>query len=440
MEFERDRLALKRLVSGWTSGSIVRNAEYQRGEAWGLPQKQALIDSVFRDYPIPPLFLHERSAEGLRGATSKKFEIIDGQQRILAAASYLADEFELLKVDDPKLRLPASLRTLPADWGGRRFSHLDTELRTRIEEAQFDVFFVTNVRHEDEIRDLFIRLQSGTALTRQQIRDAWPGGVGPVVEEFAGKLAKRPKYRVFQAVDGRGIRDDEDDSRDPYVKHRQTCAQLLRILFARMVDPRHFPSVEAGDVDAFYHQHTDITRDSPAIQEVEFVLENVQKVTDALAERWSGRKKLPKMTVFAIAFFFQDIHNRTHLKMGPASRKLLGDYSTDFQIKRGARTVSGPAIKAMYEQWRAGLPVGVGIELDPKRTFDAHDQSEIRRKNPLCGICDKEVLEAEGEFDHFPVPHSWGGKTIPENGRLVHSKCHPRGNLGNAGYPGHSPA
>jgi hypothetical protein len=47
-----------------------------------------------------------------------------------------------------------------------------------------------------EIRDLFIRLQSGTALTRQQIRDAWPGNLGPYVERLAGKLDRVPHSKL----------------------------------------------------------------------------------------------------------------------------------------------------------------------------------------------------------------------------------------------------
>jgi uncharacterized protein with ParB-like and HNH nuclease domain len=61
MIFEKKAYPLKELVDAWNSGSMVRNIEYQRGEDWSLPQKQALLDSLFRHYPIPPLFLERRS-------------------------------------------------------------------------------------------------------------------------------------------------------------------------------------------------------------------------------------------------------------------------------------------------------------------------------------------------------------------------------------------
>jgi hypothetical protein len=43
------------------------------------------------------------------------------------------------------------------------------------------------------------------------------------------------------------------------------------------------------------------------------------------------------------------------------------------------------------------------------------------------GICNDPVDPSEAEYDHFPLPHTLGGKTVVENGRLVHAACHPRG-------------
>jgi uncharacterized protein with ParB-like and HNH nuclease domain len=59
------------------------NPEYQRGEAWKKPQKKRLVDSVFRGYPIPLIYLHHISKE-VAGSKRDDFEVIDGQQRINA--------------------------------------------------------------------------------------------------------------------------------------------------------------------------------------------------------------------------------------------------------------------------------------------------------------------------------------------------------------------
>jgi uncharacterized protein with ParB-like and HNH nuclease domain len=71
------------LTRSWIAGEMRRNPEYQRGAIWKEPQKQSLIDSIFREYPIPPIFLQEITTQGLKGPSSV-YEIVDGQQRVLS--------------------------------------------------------------------------------------------------------------------------------------------------------------------------------------------------------------------------------------------------------------------------------------------------------------------------------------------------------------------
>src|SRR6266851_2642663 len=59
-----------------------------------------------------------------------------------------------------RLKLPNSLRQLPAPWGKRRFPELDEALRKHLEDNELDVFLIISVANPDEVRDLFIRLQS----------------------------------------------------------------------------------------------------------------------------------------------------------------------------------------------------------------------------------------------------------------------------------------
>ena len=225
MEFRKESFEVSRLVKTWKSGSLTRNEEYQRGAAWTSAQMQGLVDSIFRKYPIPPLFLHEIRDEGLSGEVVKRYEIVDGQQRIRALDGYCADKYPLLDARDKKLRLPNRLRSLPAPWGGKRFTELPKDLLGELETTRVDVFIITDVASSDEVRDLFIRLQSGTALTRQQIRDAWPGTIGPFIERLAGKLDRKPAVGLFGLVDKRGTRSEEE--RDHHDPDRQFCAQLL---------------------------------------------------------------------------------------------------------------------------------------------------------------------------------------------------------------------
>ena len=134
MEFEPKDYKVKELVEAFESGSLARNPEYQRGAAWSKQQKQALIDSVFRKYPLPPLFLEVKKKAGLGGKPTEIYEIIDGQQRLLSLREYHKGDFSLLDPTDEKLRLPLSLRPIGAPWAKKRFSELPAVLQKELEE------------------------------------------------------------------------------------------------------------------------------------------------------------------------------------------------------------------------------------------------------------------------------------------------------------------
>lgn len=436
MDFRKESFEVGRLVKTWKSGSLTRNDEYQRGAAWKLPQMQALVDSIFRKYPIPPLFLHEICDEGLDGGVVRRYEIVDGQQRIRALDGYFADKYPLLESSDKNLRLPNRLRGLPAPWGGKRFKDLPKELLDQLTKTPVDVFIITTVANADEVRDLFIRLQSGTALSRQQIRDAWPGAVGPFIERLAGKLDRKPAVGLFSLVDKRGTRSEEE--RDQHDPDRQFCAQLLCLFLARERDPGAEQSIGANDLDKVYHDNTDFPPDGPTAHRFEEVLQHATEVLKyALAHSGASsvtkgtkfKKKFKKLDIIATVLLIQDLTRSPYLKIDSSFHRKLGSFLTkENDVAAGGRSTSGPTIAKYYVEWKTKLP-DLGIRLDQKRVFDDEQKAEMhRRQNRLCAVCGEELAIEEGEGDHYPLPHSLGGQTTLENGRLVHAKgCHRRG-------------
>ena len=86
------------LVDLYKSKMMIANPEYQRGIVWTVPQQKKLIDSLFRGYTLPLLYLHEKKEE-FAGYTREGLEIIDGQQRLTAIYKYVSGDFRLF---DPK--------------------------------------------------------------------------------------------------------------------------------------------------------------------------------------------------------------------------------------------------------------------------------------------------------------------------------------------------
>ena len=323
MQVVEKKYSVQKLIDAFKSGSLLRNDEYQRGEAWSELQKAAFIDSIFRAYPVPALFLHEVESAGLDDAPTKKHEIVlDGQQRLTALRDFAAGKFGLLGVDEKsKLRLPKSVRARPAPWAGKTYKDLNVDLQQTFQSTEMIVFQIGPDALADEVRDLFIRLQSGTALTRQQIRDAWPGNLGPFIEHVAGKLNHKATVPLFGIIDKRGQRAEDEEQRDYHVADRQVCAQLLRVFTARERDPYAFPSVSANELDSLYHEFTDFDLNGETAKRFVDVL---KQAADVLVTAYVARHikpqeriklKVRRLDVTALIMFLQDVSKNPLFKL-----------------------------------------------------------------------------------------------------------------------------
>ncbi|MCV6591452.1 MAG: DUF262 domain-containing protein [Silicimonas sp.] len=77
-------------VYGWHADErLLVNRRYQRKLVWTLEEKQKLVESVLRRYPIPAILLAEKDDD------SGHLEIIDGLQRLNAIISFIEGAFSL---------------------------------------------------------------------------------------------------------------------------------------------------------------------------------------------------------------------------------------------------------------------------------------------------------------------------------------------------------
>lgn len=432
MKFSEEQFLVPDLVEQFQKSALLVNLDYQRGAVWTERQQGKFVDSIFRGYPVPAIFLRVVENKGLRSSYST-FELIDGQQRLRALTDFLTKVKLRLPplVGNGRLRLPAKVAAQPADWAGRTWTELSPELRQRFNETTLRVFVVEPPTSDDEVRDLFIRLQAGTALSRQQIRDAWPGPISPFVESLGGKGRTPSKSPLLSMIDKRGgDRNSEDDGQDPWVAHRQTCAQLLSVFLARERDPYARPRVSADDLDELYHETSefDSTGDlANRFREALILSEQVLKIDASTTS--GGRYKRQKVHIFAIFMVIQDIQHSRSIPRNDSNLGLLAVLMSELEEELGNERIrfSSPAISRLGEMLREAFFSHAG-RLDPNRDFSTELQQEIwKRAQGLCQICDLPVKPGDAEYDHFPIPWAMCGPTTAENGRLVHATCHPRG-------------
>lgn len=424
-------MKVEEVVAAWTNRSLHVNHEYQRGAAWNLVQQQRLIDSVLRGYPLPLFYLRKKDAPSLAGNTNVTFEVIDGQQRLIALSGYISDKWAALDPKDRRLALPDLIREQPCEWAGKTHGQLPEDVRRKLTGTVLHVVIIDAADSEDEIRDLFIRLQAGTALTRQQIRDAMPGNLGPYVERLAGKVDRRPRFECFAAVDRRGFRaaDEGLAEEDPYHDDRQTCAQLLRLFLSRRHDPKDIPSVESRQLDDMYHERTSF--DPSAVEALDF-----EKALDAMDRviKKAAPGKLRKNVVFSLFLLLDDLAAATDVNLQAAIPLIAATFAGNSpQGEPSGRVATGGTI-ARHFQWSVEEKMrSLSVPgLDPQRLFNDEQKDAIWERSKddagrvVCHACREPVDRADAQY-HHGIPWIRGGRTEPGNGHVVHPGCHARG-------------
>lgn len=137
---------------------INTNPDFQRPAVWGLAQKQLLVDSILRDYDVPKLYWQKT------GSKPDTYNVVDGQQRLRAIWEFFDGEFKLPKNADP------IDGTAVAAHG---YDDLPDDLRLKIDVYPLDIIILDEM-DDDEVREMFLRLQNGTTLKAQEKRNAFP--------------------------------------------------------------------------------------------------------------------------------------------------------------------------------------------------------------------------------------------------------------------------
>ncbi|VUD48370.1 hypothetical protein TDB9533_01220 [Thalassocella blandensis] len=159
------------------------NRRYQRKLVWTLEEKQKLIESILKKYPIPAILVAEREVG------SASYEIIDGLQRLHAIFSYIETAFSVFE------NLFFDLDKFPTakEYGEKGVFDMQKGGAV-LSQAQVSTILdyplsITTMRgaSEDEINDVFDRINTyGHRLSDQERRQA---GIQNDFSDLIRKLA-----------------------------------------------------------------------------------------------------------------------------------------------------------------------------------------------------------------------------------------------------------
>jgi hypothetical protein len=146
--------------------------DFQRGEVWGVSKRQRLIDSILRQWHIPPVhFVWDEEKE--------IDEVLDGQQRLAAIRDFMRGKLTVdgkIEPDDPEV----------SSFDGLTFHELPKKVQERFKRFTIRVYRLEDYA-SDEPGELFFRLNQQAILNPAEQRNAFFGSARGQVKNLSKK-------------------------------------------------------------------------------------------------------------------------------------------------------------------------------------------------------------------------------------------------------------
>jgi hypothetical protein len=200
------------IVGRINSGDIDLQPEFQRGEVWGRAKKQRLIDSILRDWHVPPIHVIQNSQTG-------KQEVLDGQQRLASIRDFVDNQFP---VDGNTQPIDGSIESLD----GMYYRELSSDWRRRFNQFTIRLFRIVDYR-SGEPAELFFRLNQPTSLTAAEQRNAFFGPVREQIKELVEALSERELDKSFFGFSNSRMAYDDILARTALAVERRSISEKI---------------------------------------------------------------------------------------------------------------------------------------------------------------------------------------------------------------------
>lgn len=131
-------------------GMYIMDPDFQRDFIWSDGKQSKLIESVLMRIPLPVFYIAE-NPDG-------RMVVVDGLQRLSTFNNFVTGGLRLGLPHQPEL-------------DGKRFADLSPKLRNRVEDCNLTLYIIDAKAPERARLDIFERVNGGTPLTRQQMRN-----------------------------------------------------------------------------------------------------------------------------------------------------------------------------------------------------------------------------------------------------------------------------
>lgn len=273
-------------------------------------------------------------------------------------------------------------------------------------------------------------------LNSQEKRDAWPGQFTDFVLRLGGKsgLAKYPGHDFFN--DLMKARKTQDRG-----KFRQLAAQLAMLFFTHR-STGSFRDINAPAIDDYYYENLGFDSTSAETSRLFSVLDKLCLLLhDQKRSKIIGHEAIHLILLVdsllddytrAWEADFASAFDKFRGSLAEANQTRYDSSPSDYWLSYGVGTRSNSdrheVIQRRHEFFSEKMRDELTLQTkDPQRIFGALERELIYyRDKKRCAVCNAEVVWSELEIHHVEQ-HGKGGRTLLENGALVHRHCHPKG-------------
>lgn len=207
------------------------NPPYQRRSVWSPKDRRYFLDTIFREFPSPSIFLHKETA----GDGRTIYRVVDGKQRLETIINFTLDRIAIDKeYGDSRL-------------AGKKWKHIrqDPGLARRFWDYVLPVEFINVAEAANYVNEVFDRLnRNSRRLVAQELRHAkYAGWFISFVEEES----LDPGWQGLGVV---------TTARAKRMSDVQFLSELLIVLLKGEIG-----GFDQGEIDDFYARYDDPTED-----------------------------------------------------------------------------------------------------------------------------------------------------------------------------------
>ncbi len=396
------------LYRQYQKGRLLIQPDYQRKYVWDSKKASLLIESILMNIPIPIVYL---------AATSEgKINVIDGQQRLTSIFSFIDGKFP----NDKDFKL-TGLQVL-TELKNKTFKDLDEIEQNKLLDYSIRTITFSADSDPDLQYEIFTRLNSGSvSLNDQELRNCIYRGR---FNEFIKKLAADKDFLALLGYE------------EPHSRMKDVELVLRFISFYKKTYLNY-----KGPMKMFFNdtmrEYANI--DDIDMQKIQVAFKTaVTNIHSLLGEYCFRRFKLTdreynwENKILNVALYDILMDSMARIPTTVLMRHLdsIREAYIDLMVSNqefidaiSFKTSDANVVKKRFKIWNDTLDEIIKDDQAETRCFTRAFKQKLYDTNPTCEICGQHISTLDDSaVDH--VEQYWmGGKTIPENARLVHRYC-----------------